>query len=172
MSARKLLEAVKGEPELLARLLLVADRWARVETGPVRKPEQAHALFYPKLAGLPYEQMWCLALDRRHRVLDLAPMTQGNDAFTIVDPRQILRWALTRGESGAYGIVLAHNHPSGDATPSPQDKDITRRMAAAGEAVGLFLLDHLVVAERRYTSLAELGVIKVPVSSVYMVDSE
>ena len=70
-------------------------------------------------------------------------------------PREIYRDALL---AGASAVVVAHNHPSGDPTPSSDDREVTRRLAEAGETLGVDLLDHLVIAAEEWTSLARLGV--------------
>ncbi|MFT5683975.1 MAG: DNA repair protein RadC [Myxococcota bacterium] len=86
-------------------------------------------------------------------------LTTGNDMHTIVDPRQIFRTAV---RSGAAGIIIAHNHPSGDPTASSADLSVTRRLAEAGQVIGIELLDHLILGSDRYVSLAEQGVLVRP----------
>ena len=81
-------------------------------------------------------------------------LTHGSDAYTVVDPRQILRPAI---QLGSCAVIMAHNHPSGEVEPSRMDREVTRRVAAAARVVGVRLLDHLVVAGERYSSLAGLG---------------
>ena len=76
------------------------------------------------------------------------------DRYTIVDPRQVFRPAV---QIGAASVVLAHNHPSGDPTPSEQDVQVTRRVAQAGEVMEIRLLDHIIVGNRCWTSLADSG---------------
>jgi len=106
------------------------------------------------LRGLACEELHALYLDRRSRPLAHRTLTRGSDAYTVVDPRQVFRVAV---RLGAASVILAHNHPSGDATPSAQDHDVTRRVDAAGRVIGVRLLDHLVVTARAVTSLAEQG---------------
>lgn len=129
----------------------------RSELGaPVRSPDEAFALLAPVLQGLVDEELHGLFLDRRRRLIAHRALTRGSDAFTVVDPRQIFRVAV---QCGASAILLAHNHPSGDPTPSRQDEDVTRRVVGAGRTLGVPLVDHLVVAGSRYVSLAERGVV-------------
>jgi DNA repair protein RadC len=97
-----------------------------------------------------------LFLDRRRRLLAHRALTRGSDAFTVVDPRQVFRVAVG---CSASAVILAHNHPSGDPTPSRQDEDVTRRVVQAGRTLGIPVLDHLVVAGARYVSLAESGAV-------------
>lgn len=121
---------------------------------PVDSPDAAYALLGPPLHRRPFESLWGLYLDRRHRMLAIRELTRGSEALTVVDPRQIFRVGLT---IGAASVVLAHNHPSGDPTPSDQDRDVTTRVAQSGRVIGLRLLDHLVVGHNSFTSLAQEG---------------
>lgn len=121
---------------------------------PVTSPEQAAAVLTPALRALVHEELHALYLDRRRRSVAHRRLTRGSDAFTVVDPRQVLRPAVALGASG---VILAHNHPSGDPTPSPQDREVTRRVASAGRVVGVQLLDHIVVGDRDWVSLAQFG---------------
>lgn len=131
-----------------------------LETGelgtPIRCPADAFAVVGPTLQGLVDEELHGLFLDRRRRLLAHRTITRGSDAFTVVDPRQIFRIAV---QCGAAAVLLAHNHPSGDPTPSRQDESVTRRVVGAGRMLGIPLVDHLVVAGDRYVSLAEQGIV-------------
>ncbi len=120
----------------------------------VRSPADAWAVLGPGLATLADEELHALYLDRRRRVLARRRLTRGSDAFTVVDARQVYRVAVGMGASA---VLLAHNHPSGDPTPSGQDRDVTERVARAGRVLGVPLVDHLVVGGSRYVSLAEEG---------------
>jgi len=126
--------------------------------GPVTSVSAARRLLAPGLSGLLDEELHGLYLDRRRRPLAQRCLTRGSDAFTVVDPRQIFRVAV---QVGASGVILAHNHPSGDPTPSAQDHDVTGRVAAAGRVLGIPLLDHLVVGHEAVVSLAEEGALPV-----------
>jgi len=108
----------------------------------------------PGLEHLEHEELHALYLDRGGRVLHLRRLTVGNDALTIVDPRQVLRPAV---QLSASSVVVAHNHPSGDPTPSREDREVTARLAHAARIVGVRLLDHLVLGAGRFVSLAEQG---------------
>ena len=153
---QRLLARIKGDPELVERLLMVAD--LPEDNQAVLRPEDAVVHFAPLLAGYSEERLAVLALNRRHVVKDKVVLTKGTDCFTIVDPRQILRWALTSGRHAPSGIILAHNHPSGDPTPSQQDIKVTRQVEDACKVVGISLLDHLVVCGPTvWKSMAELG---------------
>jgi DNA repair protein RadC len=125
------------------------------ESGPrVIDPASAYALFAPWLANLADEELHGLYLDRRRRPLARRRLTRGSDGFTVVDPRQVFRVAVG---VGASAVILAHNHPSGDPTPSHQDREVTERVARAGRILGVPLLDHLVIGRSSYVSMASLG---------------
>lgn len=123
---------------------------------PVRAPDDAVSWLAPALRGLPHEELHALYLDRRHRPLALRCLTRGSDGLTVVDPRQVFRPAVGLG---AAAVVLAHNHPSGDPTPSTMDREVTRRTVKAGEVLGVSLIDHLVIGGSDWVSLAAEGVV-------------
>jgi DNA repair protein RadC len=93
-------------------------------------------------------------LNARHRLLARLVISVGSLSASIVHPREVFAPAVERG---AAGLVVAHNHPSGDPEPSPEDLSVTRRLADAGELLGIELLDHIVVAERGFVSLKSRG---------------
>jgi DNA repair protein RadC len=123
---------------------------------PIRSPEDASRVLRPGLVDLVVEELHALYLDRRHRPVALRALTRGTDAFTIVDPRQVFRPAVGMGASA---VILAHNHPSGDPTPSREDHDVTDRVVRAGRVIGVGLLDHLVIARGGEVSMASTGVL-------------
>ena len=92
----------------------------------------------------------------KHRLLDVTLVSIGTIDHTFMSPREILRDALL---GNAAAIIVGHNHPSGDVTPSPDDHAVTARLAAAGRTLGIELLDHVVIGGGRWTSLARLGVL-------------
>lgn len=119
-------------------------------------PEDAAALVVPLLAGRDREHCVMVTLDVKHRLLGVATVSVGTVDHTFMAPREIYRDALL---AGASAIFLAHNHPSGDATPSADDRQLTRRLAQAGSTLGVELLDHLVLGDPEWTSLARQGVL-------------
>ncbi len=143
------------------RVLAALELGRRALAGPapggvVDGPEAAYRLLAPRLTGLAEEELHALYLDRRRRVVAHRRLTIGSDAFTVVDPRQVLRPAVGLG---AQAVLLAHNHPSGDPTPSAQDREVTTRVARAGALLGVPLLDHLVVGDASWVSLAAEGLL-------------
>jgi DNA repair protein RadC len=119
-------------------------------------PEDAAAIVQPMLVGADREHCVQLALDIKHRLIAATTVSIGSCDHTFMGSREVFRDALLHGASA---VVVAHNHPSADATPSADDRQITRRLFSAGEVLGIELLDHLVVGDPDWTSLARLGVL-------------
>ena len=103
------------------------------------------------LRNTPQEHLVALHLNNRNEVVSQTLASLGSSNGTMVDPRSIFQAALL---ANANGIVLVHNHPGGDPTPSPEDLAATRRVANAGEILGIKLLDHVIVGERECVSSA------------------
>lgn len=102
--------------------------------------------------GARQEQFFALLLDARHRVLGLRVISTGGLTGAPVHPREVFAAAI---RDGAAAVVVAHNHPSGDPTPSDEDRLVTERLRAAGDLIGVRLLDHLVVGRDRFFSFAD-----------------
>ena len=119
-------------------------------------PEEAAALVTPVLDGRDREHCLLVTLDSKHRLIELSTVSVGTVDHTFMSPREIYRDALL---AGASAIFVAHNHPSGDPTPSADDRQVTRRLAQAGATLGVELLDHLVVGWGSWVSLAREGVL-------------
>tara|TARA_R110000822_G_scaffold4148_2_gene17866 strand:- start:614 stop:1120 length:507 start_codon:yes stop_codon:yes gene_type:complete len=141
------------DPNMKAQLdSVLRGRRQRVVAGPHDLGPIACAF----IGGAEVEKLAAFAVDRRRRITAKQVLSVGNDHCTIVDPAVILRWALTQ-EQPAGSIVIAHNHPSGDPTPSEEDRAVTRRLADACRIVGIKLIDHIVVGGLNWCSLAEQG---------------
>jgi DNA repair protein RadC len=110
----------------------------------------------PRLAPLDHEEVWLLMLDGRNRLVGARRIAQGGLHGCALTPRDVLRPAV---RESATAIILVHNHPSGDPSPSPEDVAMTRAVVQAGEVVAVPLLDHVIVARGGATSLLDLGVI-------------
>lgn len=124
---------------------------------PLRSPAEVAAYVKPMLRGLDHEEMWVLALDGRNNMRGMRKVAQGGLHGCSVAPRDILRVALA---DAASSMVLAHNHPSGDPTPSPADIEMTRIVLQAGAIAGIPLVDHVIVAhDGRHCSMLEIGLI-------------
>ena len=117
----------------------------------------AARLVVPQYGSQPVEQFGVLLLDTKHRLLRTTKVSVGTLDASVVHPREVFRAAVA---GGAAAILLFHNHPSGDPTPSDDDVALTRRMIRAGELMGITVLDHIIVAENAYASLRERGDLK------------
>jgi DNA repair protein RadC len=133
----------------------IAGRRLREGT-PFRDPADVFAHFHPVLRDAAQERFAIVLLDGRHRVIGEQLISQGTLTASLVHPREVFRPAL---RACAAGLILVHNHPSGDPAPSAEDREVTRRLAAAGELLGIRVLDHVIVAERGYRSLREEGLL-------------
>ncbi len=120
-------------------------------------PEAVAASFTARIGMLDHEQMWVLSVDGRNRMRGTRRVAQGGQHGLVVAAREILRAALS---DAASGFVLIHNHPSGEPAPSQEDVDMTRAVAAAGDVVGVPLLDHVIVTPSgAYASLLDAGLL-------------
>lgn len=127
----------------------------------IRGPEDVFRLLSPRLRDLKQEEFHALLLNTQNRVIHDVRITRGILDASLVHPREVFRVAVTESASG---VVLVHNHPSGDPAPSLEDRAVTRQMASAGRALGIPVLDHVIVGHGRFTSLAALGELRPPTS--------
>jgi DNA repair protein RadC len=121
---------------------------------PIRSPADVHRHFYERLRLAERECFITLLLDSRQRVLSEVLVSQGTLTASLVHPREVFRAAV---RSSAAALILVHNHPSGDPSPSREDHEVTERLVGAGELMGIRVLDHVVVAEHGYHSFQEAG---------------
>ncbi len=115
-------------------------------------PQDAYRLLGPEMSALAQEQLRVLLLNTRNQVMAQRIVYQGNVNSSIVRPAEVFRAAII---DSAPSIVIAHNHPSGDPTPSPEDVKITRELVEGGKLLGIDLLDHVVIAGDKFVSLRE-----------------
>jgi DNA repair protein RadC len=125
-----------------------------VKEDPIRGPADVFARVGPLLRDLQQEEFHALLLNTQHRIIRDVLVTRGILDASLIHPREVFRAAIVES---AAGVVLVHNHPSGDPTPSQEDRAVTRQLVSAGAAVGIPVLDHVIVGEGRYVSLAEAG---------------
>jgi DNA repair protein RadC len=111
--------------------------------------KDTYEYFYPLLCDLHYEEFWVLFLNRANRIIDKLRVSQGGTSETVVDTRLIYKEALIRLSSG---IILCHNHPSGNTQPSPQDDWITKKVREGAKMLDINLIDHLILCDRNYFS--------------------
>ncbi len=143
----------------VAAVLEIASRIARSDLGTrdvVANPEDAARVLGPLLAGESREQMGALLLDAKNRLLRNAVVFAGSGAHAAVSPSPLFRQAIL---AGAMGVVLWHNHPSGDPEPSPDDVATTARFAAAGREIGIAVRDHLVIGRGSWVSMLGRGLL-------------
>jgi DNA repair protein RadC len=122
----------------------------------VRAPEDVVTLLSPRLRDLAVEEFHVLALDSQSRVRREILVTRGLLNSALVHPREVFRAAIAEA---AAGIIVVHNHPSGDPTPSPEDRAVTRQLAEAGKLLDLPLYDHVILAGDRFLSFVAAGML-------------
>lgn len=108
------------------------------------------------IIDLPHEEFWVLLLNRANRVIRKKRISEGGVSGTVADPKIIFKLAL---EDLASGIIVVHNHPSGNLTPSQTDINLTKKLSEAGKVLEIQLLDHLIIAGQKYYSFADEGVL-------------
>ena len=147
-------------PAGAARFLVALELGRRLAAEPLQRgrrvcgPADVHALFGPRLRDQLQEEFHVLLLDARHRLLRAFLVTRGTADTSLVHAREVFREAI---RESASAVILVHNHPSGDARPSPEDRTVTRQLFEAGRVVGIPVLDHVIVGDGRYVSMAEEG---------------
>lgn len=122
--------------------------------GKVRGPEGVVALIRQLTDGLTDERFYAVSLDNRNHVLAIHLCSIGDHASTLVHPRSVFRTAVY---SSAVALVVAHNHPSGDCQPSPEDIAVTKRLYEAGKILGIPVLDHVIIGGAGHSSMRQLG---------------
>ena len=154
-----LLEALRSNLNLLGE---IAMRY-QVETQPERPtgdlpiiscPDDVRRLLGPEMAPLAQEQLRVLLLDTKNHVVGQRVIYQGNVSSAIVRTAEVFRPAVIEA---VPSIIVSHNHPSQDPTPSPEDAALTRELVQAGKLLDIELLDHIVIGGERFVSLKERG---------------
>jgi DNA repair protein RadC len=134
-------------------------RAAREERPPVqriREPEDVIRVFGTRLRDLQVEEFHLLALDSQSQVLREVLITRGLLNSSLVHPREVFRAAIAEA---AAGIIVVHNHPSGDPTPSAEDRAATKQLVSAGQLLDLPVYDHVIIAGDRFVSFAAAGLL-------------
>jgi DNA repair protein RadC len=122
----------------------------------VTSSRDAFDILKQDLLDIPHEEFWVLLLNRANRVIRKHQISQGGVSGTVADPKIIFKSAL---EELASGIILAHNHPSGNLTASQADIDLTRKLKDAGKLLEIQVLDHVIIAGQKYYSFADEGML-------------
>jgi DNA repair protein RadC len=120
----------------------------------IKSPGDAAELIQYEMVGLPQENLWVLLLDTRNRVLKIEKLYKGSLNSSTVRVGELFKSALT---NNAASVILAHNHPSGDPTPSPEDVALTRAASQAGRLLDVEVLDHIVIGHNKFVSLKDKG---------------
>jgi DNA repair protein RadC len=124
-------------------------------TATVTTPKEA-ASFLRGIRHLDREAVWRLDLDARNRVVGYELVSLGTVTASLIHPREVFKGAFL---TNAVAIIIAHNHPSGDPTPSFEDREVTKRLKRAGEILGVPLTDHLVVGRKEVYSFRDHGLL-------------
>ena len=122
----------------------------------IKSPETAAALVMEEMRHYDKEHFIALLLNTKNQVLAKEIISIGTLNYSTVHPRELYKAAISRS---AAGIIVLHNHPSGDPTPSSQDIEVTRRLLDAGKIIGIEVLDHLVIGDNRFISFKAEGLI-------------
>jgi DNA repair protein RadC len=120
--------------------------------GHVRVPPDAYE-YMKKYSGATRESFFVILLNGSNEIIGHERITTGLVNRTIVHPREVFKPAIIKSCSA---VILCHNHPSGNLTPSQEDIDITERLKKAGEIIGIPVLDHIIISRNGYTSMVEL----------------
>lgn len=120
----------------------------------IKSPDDVAFLLMEKMRYLDREHFKVLLLDTKNQVLLIETISIGSLNSSIVHPRELFKQAIKRS---AAGVILVHNHPSGDPTPSPEDLAVTKRLMEGGQILGIDVLDHIIIGDKKYYSLKRQG---------------
>lgn len=135
----------------LGKRLAVSEMMKR---GVITSPQDVARYIMEDMRYLTVEHFKIILLNIKNHILSVETVSVGNINTSIVDPKEVFRVALNRG---CASIILVHNHPSGDPSPSGEDISITRRLKEGGEILGIQVLDHIVIGDGKFISLKEKG---------------
>jgi DNA repair protein RadC len=122
----------------------------------IRSSKDVSDIFQPLLSDLLHEEFWILFLNRSNKVINRMKLSQGGISGTVTDVRLVMKKAI---ECLASGIIVCHNHPSGNLNPSESDNKITQKIKEAGNLMDIQLLDHLIISDKDYYSFADNGLL-------------
>ena len=156
-------EQVKGVGEAKAITVLAAIELGRrvttlapAERAIIRTPDDVAALLMPRFRYETKESFVAILLSTKNHVLKTPVISIGSLNASIVHPRELFREAIN---ASAAAVILAHNHPSGDPAPSPEDVSLTRKLVDAGKLLDIPVLDHIVLGDGKYISFKEKGIL-------------
>ena len=135
----------------LGRRLFMQSKKRKIQ---ITKPQTIAEYYYEKLCHKMTEHFCILLLDTKNRIICEELISQGSLNASIVHPREVFKPAIRKS---AHSIVLIHNPPSGDVSPSHEDIEITKRLSESGRIIGVSVLDHLIIGDKKFLSLKEKG---------------
>ena len=144
------------------RIAAAIELGRRISAAPPRKKiklmgvSEAAGLFMEEMRHLQQEKLRVAMINAKGELMAMEDVALGGLYSASASPREIFANAVRKG---AYGVILAHNHPSGDPTPSVDDLSVTKTISAAGRLLGIDLIDHIIIGDGRFVSLKEMGVI-------------
>ncbi len=142
---------------IVAALELTRRRKAEepVKREKISSSKDVFTIFEPMLSDLFQEEFWVLFLNRANKIISKEMISSGGFSGTIADPRVIFSKALS---AKASGLILVHNHPSGNTNPSQSDITLTKKLKSGGSLIDIPILDHLIIAEHNYYSFVDNGI--------------
>lgn len=149
-------------PAKAAQILAAFELGKRMRKGPsesrpkISCPEDAANLVMEQMRGLDREHFWVLMLNTKNSFLGIDKVSVGSLNTTVVHPRECFKESIRRS---AHAVILIHNHPSGDTTPSPEDRQITDRLAQVGKLLGIEVIDHIIIGDGIFFSCKEALII-------------
>jgi DNA repair protein RadC len=155
------LQSIHGIGEIQAMVIMAAMELRqrtdpRFNSSKIVSSLDAFTRLQDDLSGLSHEEFWALYLNRSSKLILKKQISSGGLSSTIVDPRIIFQVAL---DQKASSIIVAHNHPSGNLTPSQADIDLTHKLVGGGKFLGVQVVDHLILAGKNYCSFADSGLL-------------
>lgn len=128
----------------------------QLETNKITSSRDVFLILSPQFSDLLHEEFWILLLNKANKVLNKVLISKGGQSATVVDAKVIFKAAL---EHNASSIILAHNHPSGNLSPSQEDINITKKIVSAAKLIDFSVLDHIIMTDKAYYSFADEGLI-------------
>jgi DNA repair protein RadC len=122
----------------------------------ITSSHEVYEYFQPIMGDISHEEFWVLMLNRANKIIERQKISQGGMAGTVIDVKIVFRKAL---EAKASSIILCHNHPSGNISPSKSDIEITKKLYDAGKTMDISILDHIILTDHDYFSFADKGMI-------------
>lgn len=138
----------------IVRVMLVKDSNNCYKTSRIAGSKDAVSIVKDFLAGEDREVFVALNLGHGHKINSIHVVSIGTVNMSLIHPREVFKAAIL---SNATGIVIGHNHPSGDPTPSQEDKDVTRRLFDCGKMLGINVFDHIIIGDEEYSSIQIMG---------------